>query len=765
MRSALSTFVFLAALLLTTKSGPCHGLCRLTNSTAANCHDLEDVKYIDTYDLENLKTSFSGNRLYAGIFQNFSSLKYLDLSYGEIENIEPGTFRQLPDLRSLDLSHNHLASLASTSLDGLKKLRILNIRKNTLKHIPDEVLNLKHLKVLDLVGNPLDCDCANLKVRDTLLDRGVYLSKRVLCSSPDNLKNNQLLELDVNVICLLEEQDKDMQGDEPAIEGTSEISPVDSFEGLTSGELDGDVSELIKKIPVTSAPEVETPTPVETSPQEQTTSPIVAPSSQMLLATVTEVPLEMPTATDEETSFSEHSDKHMTSTASSLSTKIAEEITEDGDVYKKEFLRELVNKDDHALPVEGSAEEAEQEIHEGSGIEGSGTGVPPISWDMPDDETVVVSTSSESSAKTTETGWFGIIWDAFAGTTEASVKEPKPDLGLEEEEFINMSSESPITNSPKTHVDEEVIVPSVVSGSDGSLGKTVNDSKATSAVEVGQVLDDAKSGKVQVENEGTVESADASPARQSKKGMGSYVVLAALLAVLGVLIGFAAYKGDFCRKKRKRNDVEGGTELKDMSKSLLEPANGNQPKIAANGNMENVPLVCSLPTKLSKKQNDEDGSLPDALEGTYSAISDVVDPVKPPRKSYASEGDAERGLTNGRSHQDLTNSSGPIPAIREPVCLRTNGASGDPTGSGKNHNDSLSSLGTDFRDSQSVRTSRPNLTPTNGSLGTLQGYSQSPLSPGAQKVKITLQDNPDSVPKTPILITRIKGGENLVKTP
>jgi hypothetical protein len=40
-----------------------------------------------------------------------------------------------------------------------------------------------------------------------------------------------------------------------------------------------------------------------------------------------------------------------------------------------------------------------------------------------------------------------------------------------------------------------------------------------------------------------------------------------------------------------------------------------------------------------------------------------------------------------------------------------------------------------------------------------------PLSPGAQRVKITLQENPDSVPKTPILITRLKGGENLVKAP
>lgn len=751
MRGVTLSLQLLVILLLALSPSPCNGLCNLVNGTMAHCHDLLDAKYIDTYDLEILKTSVSEARLYPGIFRNLGSLRHLELSNGEVEHIDPGSFRSLPELRSLDLSHNMISSLEDDSFDGLKKLRSLSLRKNALTEIPTAVLHLKNLKILDLMVNSLNCSCKTLKVRDVLVKRGVRMSKRVLCSSPASLKGKSFLEPEVQVVCMFEEQDGEMQMDQPAIEGSGEAASGDPFDDISIDKLDEEEHDITEDVPATLTPEVETPVPTKSSEEEVAIAPVAQPTETSSVATTTQQ--------GHDDVFFPEENKKRPITATGLQTSISEPVEFfESSTKETEEKSPLRQQQSSIYPVEGSGEE--EDLREGSGIEGSGIGfVPPISWDVPDDETSPESSSVEPLKTTTEEGLLDMLWGVIAGTSAPPDESTKKDFGLEEEEFINVSSEPrppPPTSAP---VDEKIESPIVVADSGKSLDRKIDDDKVD-VVSVGKPLDDAQSGKVRVEDDANAEATGASPARQQKQGMGSYVVLAALLAVLGALLGFAAYKGDYCKKKRKRNDVEGGTELKDMTKSLLESGNGAQPKIASNGNMENVPLVCTSPPDDSKHRDAEGRG--DDTKMRYSPAPDVADPVKPPRKSFLPHEEPERAMTNGRSHQDLANSS--PSAAEEPVSLRAK-SPGETSANRGNRHDSVSSLGTDSRGSPTARTSPPFSSLTNGSVGTLQGLARPPLSPGGQRVKITLQENPDSVPKTPILITRTKAGENLVKTP
>lgn len=349
-------------------------------------------------------------------------------------------------------------------------------------------------------------------------------------------------------------------------------------------------------------------------------------------------------------------------------------------------------KDALFRPIEGSGDD------EGSG-EGSGTETV-FNWKKSGVIVVPEDKEDESSS-----GFFDLLLSVFTTTTQPP--EVKEDPDLEEEQFIDASSTK--------GVEEEEVVPKKTELNEAVASSTDASTSFNGVELVGNELHDlTKLGKVKAEDD---ELAEVSPARQSKRGMGSYIVLAALLAILATLIGFAAYKGDFCRKKRKRGDVENGTEMKDMQKALLETGNSTQPKIASNGNVENAPFLEDAADEI-KISNQVTADIPKYPNGT----SDHAEPVK-----------SSRSITPQNDQR-----------TREPTAH--DGASLKD-------------------DSLSARTNSIDPVALSCSISGLTGVNQPPLSPGAQRVKITLQENPDSVPRTPILITRTTAGENLVKSP
>lgn len=711
MRPAPPFLSFLLILLYHT--GWSHGLCKLENTTVASCHELQDIKYIDTHELEFLKASVAQDTLAPDLFGDLDNLRHLDLSGGELRTIQRGCFQNLSKLRSLNLGDNRIEYLELASLEGLTQLHSLNLRRNAIRQLPPALVRLKHLRHLDVHGNPLECSCATLKVRDLVTQRGATVSKKVVCSGPNNLKGTSLMKPNAAIICSLEKQDREMQNDQAEGSG-AETGSGDSLDAW---------DELGKEEEEEEAANEEDEEAGKDEKEEDEYVEVHNGSSEKLKETEVERPFAagfpdlatkspaVETATSSKESIDISEETSGTTTGSLLPAAEDDEIFFDSDEKKmassttEMAQKKEIIKDSLFYPGSGDGYDA-------SG-EGSGVG---------DDE------------KSNDDDEGSFIWNVvtgiagFLGATPSETKDPD----LEEEQFIDVSSEEPVVSSTRQPLGADI--EKVTVGATEKTDRTTVIAYANGVEVLKSSGDESKSGNVKAEvmpgnvNSLNDELAEVSTSKQSKKGMGSYVVLAILLAVLAALIGFAAYKGDFCRKKKKRSDVESGTELKDMQKSLLpDAANATQPKIASNGNAENVPLVEGAPeedAKPDKIQNDyhQTQEAPRSLNGAV----DHPDPVKPPRKQIVPQDDQ---TPEGRPRVDVNS-------------LREN-----------------------FLADRPVQPPPAPSTATNGPATHVSEPNGPPLSPGAQRVRIILQEIPDSVPKTPILITRTMAGENLVKTP
>ncbi|XP_051170692.1 protein windpipe [Leptopilina boulardi] len=649
---------------------PTEAQCSIENFTIATCHSLKDIKNIKSEDIVTLKTTVAENILTPILLQNLTSLKHLDLSKGNLSKISPGTFLHLSQLHSLNLAENHIKQLNSSSLEGLKKLRTLSLKKNNIRHLPDALLNLKNLKFLDITRNHIDCNCATLKVRDKLVEKGVKLSKRAICSGPLGVKGWSLLKPSSELVCTFEEQDEGMQKDQP--DGLEEFGSGDEdviddddgeFEDVETPPIAPEITETpAPETPVPFTTEAETPAPKPTEPSiTETTIEITQPTQE-----TTTKSLEKPKLKIDDGLFFDSEEKSSTETSTNPT-----ETTNKVDL----FLNEGSGDDD----------------------EGSGTLTPPIDFTKKREEESVFKDLNFDKDPTNNCSLFDTIFGSCGETT--STKAPKF-ADIENEEFM------PVVPDEESDVDVMPTKSDKISEK-SNIDKTVV----------------VKNNEIPIKDgETKQELADAS--QEAKTGNAPMVVLIVLLGIFIALIVLAAYKGDFCKKKRVPDDVERGTELKEMRKSLLESGgNAVQPKMI-NGNAENVPLI-KVPLQTDDKEKvvlnrNGNGVKETSSPIDESSVTDQLDPVKPPRKSISQ--DEVQPSTNGKSHQNPEKFKIP------PLNLSQNEIKAPP-------NTPMTDIGSP------------------------------PLSPDAQRVKIILQENPDSVPKTPILITRTKMGENLVKTP
>ncbi|XP_043469532.1 protein windpipe isoform X2 [Leptopilina heterotoma] len=654
---------------------PTEGLCTIENSTIANCHSLKDIVDIKREDIVTLKTSIEENILTPNLLGNLTSLKHLDLSRGNLSKISPGTFHQLSQLHSLNLAENHIRHLNSSSLEGLKKLRTLSLKKNNLRSLPEALTDLKNLKFLDITRNHIDCDCATLRVRDKLVEKGVKIAKRAVCSGPVGVKGLSLLKPTSELVCIFEEQDEGMQKDQPF--GKDDAEGLEDFGSGDEEITDDDDGGLEDVETPPKEPEIETPAPETPAPEiavPETPMPEVpktteAPNPKTTEPTVLEttVPLTTP-------------EKETSTKSIEVSLEKTKLKGDDGLFFDSE---EKSSSTETNHQTQKPSDKSDLFSNEGSGDddEGSGTLTPPIDFTKTrEEESAFKDTVFDKDASNSGSLFDSIFgnWPDSPTTLQPEDKTPKfPEI--EKEEFLP-------------------VIPEKASEADAMLPKKPHEKvPETSEVE--------KSKNTETKQE----LADAS--QEAKTGNAPMVVLIVLLGIFIALIILAAFKGDFCKKKRIPDDVERGTELKEMRKSLLEGNNAVQPKIS-NGNAESVPLI-KVPLQDDKEIVNQNGN---GLKETPTANeTQEQDPVKPPRKSNLDE--VTHSPTNGKTHP-----------IVPPLNL-----------------------------SQSEIKAPPNTPMTD--------FGSPPLSPDAQRVKIILQENPDSVPKTPILITRTKMGENLVKTP
>lgn len=133
-----------------------------------------------TKKLTKLYVSGTTMRLTADVFAEASLLEMIDLSDGDLSEIENGAFygtnklkklnlagnklQSLPrsmfslrnSLKELDLSNNQIKSLNRSTFKNMRNLRKLNLSNNKLTELNGFVFaDLTELKELDLTGNPI----------------------------------------------------------------------------------------------------------------------------------------------------------------------------------------------------------------------------------------------------------------------------------------------------------------------------------------------------------------------------------------------------------------------------------------------------------------------------------------------------------------------------------------------------------------------------------------------------------------------------------
>ncbi|ETN75414.1 leucine Rich repeat-containing domain protein [Necator americanus] len=104
--------------------------------------------------------NLAGNQLKViedpGVFLYMTSLAYLDLSYNQLDEIEPKTFEKLPGLERLYLQNNKLKKLPLHASQRMQNLRQLNLDNNEIKELPDHLLtSTPHLEHLSIAGNQI----------------------------------------------------------------------------------------------------------------------------------------------------------------------------------------------------------------------------------------------------------------------------------------------------------------------------------------------------------------------------------------------------------------------------------------------------------------------------------------------------------------------------------------------------------------------------------------------------------------------------------
>ncbi|XP_065083932.1 protein artichoke [Ochlerotatus camptorhynchus] len=102
------------------------------------------------------------------------NLEVLDLSGNFIRKITPNPLRGLDWIVELKLDNNKICGIQGEPFATMPRLRVLSIRNNQLIRVPESVFrNLRsNIAILDIDGNPLDCNCDMLWYRGWLQETG-----------------------------------------------------------------------------------------------------------------------------------------------------------------------------------------------------------------------------------------------------------------------------------------------------------------------------------------------------------------------------------------------------------------------------------------------------------------------------------------------------------------------------------------------------------------------------------------------------------------
>ncbi len=139
--------------------------------------------------MDRCKLTFTNEN---GIFSGATSLKVLSLKFNQIQLFDTGNpFYGAFSLVHLDLSSNNIRYWSSRLFENATELELLDLSENDIPSITQAMLeDFATLSDVNLIGNPLDCDCQLAPLRRYVLDHKDTNDSNLIiradhCTSPD----------------------------------------------------------------------------------------------------------------------------------------------------------------------------------------------------------------------------------------------------------------------------------------------------------------------------------------------------------------------------------------------------------------------------------------------------------------------------------------------------------------------------------------------------------------------------------------------------
>lgn len=164
------------------------GLISSLNSKAARRHNYMPIQVLDLSKNDLTKLT---NQM-----ELLVNLTELNLSNNQLTQVHKLKFKHL---EKLDLSHNHITSAKLTKIPV--NIVHLNLSYNEITYIPLGFMKLKKLRSIELNGNPLNCTCSTLHVRNWMSYRNIWSDEHIKCIAPLNVKDQPWLQAKQHEIC------------------------------------------------------------------------------------------------------------------------------------------------------------------------------------------------------------------------------------------------------------------------------------------------------------------------------------------------------------------------------------------------------------------------------------------------------------------------------------------------------------------------------------------------------------------------------------
>lgn len=187
----------------------------------ARCESIEAL-HDKQWPVHSLDLSGLGLQKVPATVEKLRNLTRLNLSNNHITEVA----RLSQRIQELNLSHNRIGSGKLAKLPAF--IRKLNLAHNHITVVPSTLKKLEHLREIELTGNPINCSCETIQVRNWLQSRHVWTEDVIKCALPQLYKGRPWLQVKQSDVCTMTpaeiEEEKNiwedsndlMMGDQPA---------------------------------------------------------------------------------------------------------------------------------------------------------------------------------------------------------------------------------------------------------------------------------------------------------------------------------------------------------------------------------------------------------------------------------------------------------------------------------------------------------------------------------------------------------------------